>query len=76
MTSIREALASAVFDASHRNGDWPRAADIESVEFDKFGTQIEVKYRDDEDDPRFATIPSASILTAMLQKMIEDEHDE
>ena len=80
MISFRRAIADAIFDASERNGCYPNDEDIVSVEFRKFCTEIDVTYNLSENDrwgdgtTDQVTIDAAPVLTALLQKVIDEEH--
>ena len=77
MYSVCQDIASAIFDASERNGAYPHPRDIRAVEFRRGCAQIEVTYTlDDEGDAETAVIDAEPILSAMLTRMIQEEQRE
>ena len=77
MISIRSAIADGLY--SRDQFRYTSAKDIVSVEFRRGCAEIEVTYEVDErydGDSRttdIATIDAAPVLTAMLQKMVDED---
>lgn len=74
MPSIRRALAEAIAAREGYYGH-PHPAQIKSVEFRRGCAEIEVEYQLTDVDalPDYATIDAAPVLSALLQKLIDEE---